>query len=36
MEEILNSVILEEIRSLSPAAGAGSQPLRRAAAVSER
>jgi hypothetical protein len=32
MEEILNSVILEEIRSLAPAAaGPGTQPLRRAA-----
>ena len=36
MEEILNSAILEEIRSLAPAAaGPGAQPLRRAAAVGE-
>jgi hypothetical protein len=35
MEEILNSVILEEIRALAPAAAPGSQPLRRAAAVNE-
>jgi hypothetical protein len=36
MEEILNSVILEEIRSLArAAAGPGAQPLRRAAAVGE-
>jgi hypothetical protein len=36
MEEILNSVILDEIRSLVPAAaGPSSQPVRRAAVVSE-